>query len=393
MYIRKRYQVVNSAYSMVQSLSSLWLLLSVVMLGTVHAAVLPEDRADVLYHQYSGDGVTIDGPSILLRKSIGNNVSLSANYYVDTVSGASIDVRATASAYEEERTETSFAADFLNDKTLYSLSYTESDENDFEAQTVSVSLEQTFFGDLSTVSLSWSKGDDAIFINGDDTFAEEADRQKFGISFTQILTKSLIVGLSSEHISDEGFLNNPYRSIRFLDSTTERGFSFDNEVYPNTRSSNAFGITANYYLPYRAALYFDARTYSDSWGIDAQNGKLGYIHPIDNWTLDVFTRYYTQSSADFYSDLFSRQNQFNFQARDKELSTYNSINAGVHVDYQWKFSESSTFKKASFHVEYDYFRFDYDNFRDATFVGALPGEEPLFSFSAYTIKIFASIWY
>ena len=66
------------------------------------AAVLPQDRSDAMYHSYQGGGMSIDGPSILLRKKIGNHVSVSANYYVDTISGASIDVLATASPYAEE---------------------------------------------------------------------------------------------------------------------------------------------------------------------------------------------------------------------------------------------------------------------------------------------------
>ena len=37
------------------------------------AGVLPEDRADVLYHRYQGGGVTIQGPSVLVRKKIGEN--------------------------------------------------------------------------------------------------------------------------------------------------------------------------------------------------------------------------------------------------------------------------------------------------------------------------------
>ena len=35
------------------------------------AAVLPEDRADALYHRYEGGGVTVDGPSLLVRKKVG----------------------------------------------------------------------------------------------------------------------------------------------------------------------------------------------------------------------------------------------------------------------------------------------------------------------------------
>ena len=64
---------------------------------SAHATVLPEERADVLYHLYDGGGVQIDGPSVLVRKQVGKSVSLVGNYYVDVVSSASIDVITTAS--------------------------------------------------------------------------------------------------------------------------------------------------------------------------------------------------------------------------------------------------------------------------------------------------------
>lgn len=372
------------------------LLLSCVLMlfSTVSwAAVLPDDRSDAMYHYYSGDGVTIDGPSILLRKKIGNRVSLSANYYLDTVSGASIDVRATASPYVEEREETTLGADFLHNKTLVSMSYTNSSENDFEANSAYIGVSQDFFGDLTNISLSYAKGWDEVGRRGDESFHEEADRNKYGLGITQIVTKSMIIGFSAEHISDEGYLNNPYRSVRFLDENAARGFSFATEIYPETRSSNAVSINANYYLPYRAAIYADARWYNDTWGITASNGKLGYIHTIgDDWIIDVYARYYSQESADFYQDLFSRPNEFNFMARDKEMSTYSNFTAGISVAYEWQFSASAMVKKSSIQFEYDYMQFDYDDFRDVT-AEAPVGEEPLFGFSANVIKVYASIWY
>ncbi|MGB2426081.1 MAG: DUF3570 domain-containing protein [Alteromonas sp.] len=372
------------------------LLLSCVLMlfSTVSwAAVLPDDRSDAMYHYYSGDGVTIDGPSILLRKKIGNRVSLSANYYLDTVSGASIDVRATASPYVEEREETTLGADFLHNKTLVSMSYTNSSENDFEANSAYIGVSQDFFGDLTNISLSYAKGWDEVGRRGDESFLEEADRNKYGLGITQIVTKSMIIGFSAEHISDEGYLNNPYRSVRFLDENAARGFSFATEIYPETRSSNAVSINANYYLPYRAAIYADARWYNDTWGITASNGKLGYIHTIgDDWIIDVYARYYSQESADFYQDLFSRPNEFNFMARDKEMSTYSNFTAGISVAYEWQFSASAMVKKSSIQFEYDYMQFDYDDFRDVT-AEAPVGEEPLFGFSANVIKVYASIWY
>jgi hypothetical protein len=356
------------------------------------AAVLPLERSDVMYHRYEGDGVTIDGPAVMLRKQFGNHVSVSANYYVDTVSGASIDVRATASPYQEQRKETTVGVDLLNEKTLLSMSFTNSAENDFNANSVYVGISQDFFGDLSSIALSYSKGWDEVGRRGDEAFLEEASRQKFGFGFTQVMTKSLIMGFNAEHISDEGYLNNPYRAIRFLDPDSERGFSFVTELYPNTRSSNAYSINANYYLPYRAAVYGDARVYSDSWGIEAHNFRLGYLHPHKGFLLDVFVRYYSQEQADFYQDLFNRQNEFNFMARDKEMSTYSGLTVGIGLSYEWQFSETATIKKSSIHFEYDHMNFDYENFRDVT-ADAPVGEEPLFGFSASVIKLYASIWY
>ncbi len=375
-----------------RALYALVCLVSQAVIFSASANVLPEDRSDVMYKSYSGDGVTIDGPSVLLRKQIGSHVSVSGNYYVDTVSGASIDVRAQASEYQEERVETTLGADFLHEKSLLSMSYTNSSENDFEANSVYLGISQSFFGDLTTLSMSYSKGWDEVGKRGEEDFLEDADRQKFGIGVSQILTKSLIMGFNAEHVSDEGYLNNPYRAIRYIDPSNPENFLFDTERYPNTRSSTAYSINANYYLPFRAALYADARIYSDSWGIDAHNARLGYIHPYNNWLLDVFVRYYKQDKADFYQDLYTRPDEFNFMARDKEMSTYRGLTAGIKLSYEWKFSETAMIKKSSVNVEFDYMNFDYDDFRDAT-AGGTPGEEPLFGFSANAIKIFGSIWY
>ncbi len=70
--------------------------------AAARAGVLPEDRADILFHRYEGGGLTVQGPSILVRKKIGESLSATANYYVDAISSASIDVVVSgASPYRE----------------------------------------------------------------------------------------------------------------------------------------------------------------------------------------------------------------------------------------------------------------------------------------------------
>ena len=78
-------------------------LLGICLLGApAFADVLPDDRADVLYHRYEGGGITIQGPEVLVRKKIGDSLSLSASYYEDLISSASIDVKLSASPYKEQ---------------------------------------------------------------------------------------------------------------------------------------------------------------------------------------------------------------------------------------------------------------------------------------------------
>jgi nuclear transport factor 2 (NTF2) superfamily protein len=357
------------------------------------AAVLPQDRSDAMYHSYQGGGISIDGPSILLRKQVSNQFSLSANYYVDSISGASIDVLATASPYAEERTEQSIGVDYLHNKTLMTLNYTTSSENDFAAKSVHMNISHDFFGDLTTLSMGYSKGWDEVGKTGDEGFLEEANRQNYRLGLTQILSKNMIMGLSWENISDNGYLNNPYRSVRFLDAGTERGYRFETEVYPETRTSNALALTANYYLPYRASIYGEARTFSDTWGIKASTFKVGYIHTFDEqWIVDVRIRQYQQDKADFYQDLFARSGETNFRARDKELSSFDNLSLGLSISYQYQFSATSWFKKATLNYELDHIQFNYDDFRNVL-AEATVGEEPFYEFSANVTRLYLSLWY
>ena len=367
--------------------------LALVTGSAAHAAVLPDDRADALYHRYDGGGVTIDGPSLLLRKKFAEKYSVSANYYMDMVSSASIDVMTTASPYKEERTQGSLAFDMLQGKTQYSVSYTLSDENDYTANTASFDLSQDIFGDLTTVSFGFSQGWDEVRKRGDDTFAESVDRRNYRFGLQQILTPRLMAGLNYEVITDEGFLNNPYRSVRYLDETSARGYSYQPELYPHTRTSNAIAINARYYLPYRAAVHGEYRYYTDTWGIDANTVSLGYTHPWGKrWIFEAGYRWYDQSAADFYSDLFPRADAQNFLARDKELSTFTSHMFSLGATYELPSLGWERLRRSTVNLYYDRINYQYDDFRDVT-TGGAPGTEDLYGFDADVFRLFISGWF
>ena len=361
---------------------------------TLLAAVLPEDRTDVLYHSYDGGGVTVDGPSILVRKSIGDSFSAAANYYVDNVTSASIDVLATASPYTEERTEIGLSGDYLRDRTTMSLSYVNSEESDYKARTIGFSISQDMFGDLTTVSLAYAQGDNVILKNGDSTFRETATTRNYRVSLSQVITKnSLLTGIF-ETITDQGYLQNPYRSARYCVPPAPdcSGFAYEPEVYPRTRTSNAMSLRGRYYLPWRASVYAGYRYYTDTWGIRSNTFDAGYIHTLQkSWLLEFNFRHYSQGKADFYEDIFPYQNAQNFLARDKELSTYTSQSAGAGLTYSfdtgWKYVD-----RGSLNFYYTYIFFDYKDFRNAL-DPAPPEQQPLYNFSANVIRAFVSIWY
>lgn len=375
---------------------------------TSRAAELPEDRLDVLYHAYDGGGVTIDGPSLLVRKSVKEKVSLSAHYYVDLVSSASIDVLTQGSPYSEQRVEYGVGVDYLADRTVLSLNYTHSDEDDYEAHSVAVGVSQTFFGDLTTLSLGYSHGDDTVRKNTDagsieeETFAEPLLRRRFRLGLSQVLTRNWIIAFNAEAVIDDGFLNNPYRSVRYLqaDGISE---GWQPENYPTTRNSDAVSLRSLYYLPYRAALRVEARAFSDTWGIRAHNIELGYIHPLrPDLTLEFKARTYRQSSADFFQDLFPYFDASGeeFRARDKEVSRFDSYTLGLGATYDLSYAWPLT-DRQSVGLYWDFIFFDYHEFRNPLLSrsedGQTPqhrvGEEPSYSMQANVVRLFLSIFF
>ncbi len=368
-------------------------LLALVYAAGSQAATLPEDRTDLLYHAYEGGGADIDGPAIVVRKSFGDKVSLSGKYYVDSVSSASVDVVTTASPYVEERIETSFGASYLYDSTQFSINVTNSDENDFQGRSYFFSISQEMFGALTTLSLGYGLGDDTVSRNGDDEFEDGIDRQHYQIGLTQVLTKNWIASLDYEAITDEGYLNNPYRSVRYQDDSA-RGYAYESELYPRTRTSNSLSLRSRYFLKYGAAVTADYRYFTDTWDIEGHTAGIGYIHKFrDDWTFEVGYRYHTQTQAEFYSDLFERSQAQNFLARDKEMSSFSDHMGRIGVSYAFSPKVLPFVKRGTVNLFLNRFRFDYDNFRDLTVEGVPAGEEPLYGFDANVIQFYVSVWY
>jgi hypothetical protein len=367
------------------------------------ADVLPDNRADVFYSKYSGGGMDITGYSATARAKITENFAVEANYFIDKVSGASVDVLSQASVIKDTRKQKSGTLEYLHDKTTYTASYMSSVERDYKSDTASFSLSQSMFGDLTTVTLGFANTHNTVGENNGTAndpnvaWLGHALTRAYSGGLSQIITKNFIAGVNLQIITDAGYLANPYRSVRFLDGSA-RGYGLASQVYPDTHTSTAVQVQAKYYLPYRAAVTGLYRYFSDTWGVVGNTYELDYTHPIANkWIFEGRARYYKQTAATFYSDLFPFANSQNFTARDQNLAALDNITLGAKVTYAflpdgWKF-----FKRGTVTGDVSRIRFNYKDFRDTRDFGVIegfaPGDEPLYNFSAMVYQLYVSMFF
>ncbi len=370
----------------------------------VLGGVLPEDEADVMYHSYNGGGISVVGPSVLVRKKVGDSLSFTANYYEDMISSASIDVKLSASPYKETRKQWSGGVDYLHGKSTYSAGFINSVEPDYKANTAFVSVSQDMFGDLTTLTLGFRRGWDDIYrdiknpdgrIINDPTFHEKADHRGYSLSLSQILTRNTIASFNYELLTDMGYLASPYRKIRYLSPGQGNGYTLADQIYPGTRTSNSASLSLKHYLSWRAAVTGQYRYYRDTWGVVGNTFQLEYAQPWRQLTFDASVRYYKQNAADFFSDLFPRADYQNFEARDRELAAFHDWTLGVGAQYQFPHvSWAPWVSKSSFSVNYKRLMINYSDYRDALLApqyGA--GSEPLYKLDANIFTVVFSLWY
>jgi len=341
------------------------------------AAVLAEDRVDVMTHSYSGGGVTAQGPALLVRKGNDKSYSAFASYYVDNVTSASIDVQAQASQYSEKRDDISLGVDYLYNNTITTASFNNSEESDYSSDSVNIDMSQEFFGGMSTFNIGYSASND-IVKRVDNDFNQELNRYRYRLGLSQILTKNWIISLNFESIAEKGYLSNAYRSARVLGAYVP-------ELSPSTRTSEAYSIRSLTYFDWRGSLRFDYRFYTDTWGLQSDTYEIGISKYLgEKNILELSYRMYSQNKANFYSDNFTAE--MVYMTRDKELSTFSDTTLKAKYTYHMFENDSGFFSKGNFTVSIGLIQFDYDDFTHYR-----TGEK--YSYTATVAQILLSLWY
>jgi hypothetical protein len=129
----------------------------------------------------------------------------------------------------------------------------------------------------------------------------------------------------------------------------------------------------------------DYRYYRDNWDIRSNTLAIALQRYFgDRWTGELRGRYYQQSAASFYRDIFATE--MTYMARDKELSTFHDYSLGVRVSWMFARQQFLFFNKASLNFAHDHIWFDYKDFTDVR-----TGQP--YSFESDVLQLYLSAWY
>ena len=380
-----------------------------VSLGAVsqaQAQSLPDDHAEMQWHDYSGGGVTETGPEVQVSQHFGNSVALRGDVLTDSITSASIDVLTQPSArcggpcrsFKERRSQGTLAADVLQDKSLVSGGITGSSEPDYKSRTAFADVSESLPGNLTTISFGFSRSWDRVGQHqgsGGTTWLGDAERRAWRASITEILTQRLVAGLKLEVTGNDGYLANPYIKARYLlPGSTAVGW--ENAVVPGTRTGTAVAANMSYAAPWRGDFDGSYRYYHDSWRVTAHTAALGYgqgLTPV--LSLSGHVRYYRQSAAVFYSDLLPFYDSQDFLSRDQSLAQFHRLTIGAGATFEFHPDWSRQISAATLNVRLDRTNTRYNDFTNLLAVpaGDATASGPKYGFNATVLQVFLSVFY
>jgi hypothetical protein len=281
------------------------------------------ERYDIDIHQFQ------------LLTPLGRNFSLQVDANHESMSGASpwftsvgldgapIVNMSGASGIHDERSELSVGTRYYlaNGSIGGNIGYSE--ENDYRATYIGFSGERSFNEQMTTLSVGVSHSDDEIFPSDAELFNRVRNESKRStsmvIAISQVINQVSTFQSALNLTEQSGFLSDPYK-LR--------------DVRPDSKTQLAWSNSYRYFfVEYDAALHANYRYFHDDFGISSHTFDMAWYQNIGRYLqLAPNVRYYSQSAADFYTnvdDFFKAVTEF--QSSDYRLSAYGAFSGGLSL--------------------------------------------------------------
>ncbi len=152
------------------------------------------------------------------------------------------------------------------------------------------------------------------------------------ITYTRVIDKYSIAKLSFFGFRDGGYLSNQYFNV--VRNRSGKIF-IENEVRPNKRKAYGTKVAYARAITDSLTLHGSYRYYDDDWDINSHTieGEVYYQYN-DKLTFEGAVRYYTQSSARFYSDKRDYFTTQKYASSDRRLGELSDVNYLIGFDYK-----------------------------------------------------------
>lgn len=148
------------------------------------------------------------------------------------------------------------------------------------------------------------------------------------ISGAQVMTENALWQFGYTYIGMNGYLNNITSKVRVLSESTDR-FQRQSERLPTDRIRHAIYTKWVHAFSDDVAVHGAYRYYQDDWKIKAHTPEIGVriaLNEGESFLIPSF-RYYTQTAAEFYQDVFTTSRAL--MTSDSDMAHFHSERLGV----------------------------------------------------------------
>jgi Protein of unknown function (DUF3570) len=294
------------------------------------------------------DNTTVVRPSVSVVKQLGWNVQAGGAYSVDIITTGSVDVvtQATQPEFQDRRQETEGNLTYVGASGLkLGGSFAYSTEADYKSKATSFTFARDFFERSTTISGRLGYVHDDVLHVTDPSFDQDLDGFGYTASVALALTRRLVWRAGYEGASFTGYMQSPYRTVRFgdisvswddgvpvIDGITATRF----ESHPDDRLRHSFFTGGAWHLGKSSSIHPQYTFYFDDWGVSSHELDLQYlVEPLDALIVRVRYRLYLQSEADFYNERYvDAPANYDYWSADKRLGPIVGHLGGLRVQYK-----------------------------------------------------------
>lgn len=272
------------------------------------------------------DATTVITSSVAARGEIGEHLAIDAQYLVDAVSSASVDVITAATGrIHDVRHEVTAGATWRERESSLRAGYTESREHDWTSHTGRLAVAHDLLDRNLTLGLDTTLGFDSIGRVGGTPFAERLLTLGAEVYATYTASPRDLVSIGYGLSWLDGYQGSPYRFVVHGDLRAVR------EAMPAHRLRQTVTARWNRHLFDDSALRSELRAYRDSWAVASLTARLEYVVGFGALDLGVRVRGYAQRHARFYRPAYPTM--MTYMTSDRELSSFVDGFAGAAVSY------------------------------------------------------------